>query len=658
MHEHQQQKVHRPAFSKQKEDARAKVADVVDSVVEKLRLQQHTTTAAVQHIYNAPSASTINYSHQSSTVNQPCTINQAQPSTIVNHQQKPIVNHHQQLSTVNNHHHQTHTVNSPPITNQSSIVSHPPPPSTVNQASVVDQQHHSAVSNHQQSSTVKNHQQLYGHRVCSEAGRGAPPLGIAPPQYPQGWTHNHPTPPPLATVNPPLSQPSTIKVNQQPQKNVYRHLCPECSKPYSCRKNVKRHRVSVHKLTEAEVLALNVQQGRGGGDSKAVTTTPIYGTPNPGLPTNSNQQQPTEISGKYPLATNNYPPQQYPNYHYYNDQPQHEQAPFSAPPTFSSSNHFQSTPFSWGSDDTRQYITPNKKVYPSQPPAMYTAYGCQYYEPGDPAPAYQNAACQHRHSFDATTNTTPTSNTYNNNWADLDYWDQIKSNVDGPLVSRSRDDDLEMARIAEDLKRSAEGEVGLNRQGSLSETNDSDVFLAKKPVELVLAEADSTFWEEELEGLTATTTECQFIQSKPVTLLSPISATVSEPMEKKLRRSLPATPLITMMDAESKEEHQKDDGKLKRKLKKPAKSASEQGSPPELSNRAPVEYSLKRHKQICQKYKDTKKGLKTELKFVLTDGLVNFNASDPDSTTTFSQTAINETDSGNAKAVKTEECQK
>ncbi|CAK5042161.1 unnamed protein product [Meloidogyne enterolobii] len=35
-------------------------------------------------------------------------------------------------------------------------------------------------------------------------------------------------------------------------KNVYRYLCPECDKPYSCRKNVKRHRISQHKVPAQE----------------------------------------------------------------------------------------------------------------------------------------------------------------------------------------------------------------------------------------------------------------------------------------------------------------------------------------------------------------------------------------------------------------------
>lgn len=81
---------------------------------------------------------------------------------------------------------------------------------------------------------------------------------------------------------------------------------------------------------------------------------------------------------------------------------------------------------------------------------------------------------------------------------DLDVWDQIKSRVDGPFT-HSRVDELDVARIAADLKRSAEEsqatppDYGYHQlQGMFP--GDQLVVESKKPVEL--AEADSTFCEE------------------------------------------------------------------------------------------------------------------------------------------------------------------
>ncbi|EJD76036.1 zinc finger protein [Loa loa] len=59
---------------------------------------------------------------------------------------------------------------------------------------------------------------------------------------------------------PPPSTSSTVlyrnNENMSSVTDNYRYECPECQKTYSCRKNVKRHRIAVHKLTPEEVAKI------------------------------------------------------------------------------------------------------------------------------------------------------------------------------------------------------------------------------------------------------------------------------------------------------------------------------------------------------------------------------------------------------------------
>uniref|UniRef100_A0A914HDX4 C2H2-type domain-containing protein n=1 Tax=Globodera rostochiensis TaxID=31243 RepID=A0A914HDX4_GLORO len=52
----------------------------------------------------------------------------------------------------------------------------------------------------------------------------------------------------LAAVKSEQTAAATATASASSTRNVYRYLCPECDKPYSCRKNVKRHRISQHKI--------------------------------------------------------------------------------------------------------------------------------------------------------------------------------------------------------------------------------------------------------------------------------------------------------------------------------------------------------------------------------------------------------------------------
>jgi hypothetical protein len=118
----------------------------------------------------------------------------------------------------------------------------------------------------------------------------------------------------------------------------------------------------------------------------------------------------------------------------------------------------------------------------------------------------------------------PNHSNYAEYWADFE---QIKSNTDRPFMNRSRDDDIEMARIVADLKRSAESDAvpmfstlpheaiqhrhpGSNvpSQFFLNDgtvTGGRFVQTMRKPVER--AEADSTFWEEDVTASARTSSD-------------------------------------------------------------------------------------------------------------------------------------------------------
>ncbi|KAL3994200.1 Zinc finger C2H2 type family protein [Acanthocheilonema viteae] len=71
------------------------------------------------------------------------------------------------------------------------------------------------------------------------------------------------TPVVCGTVQPQQTPPSASTAPYRNNENMssastdnYRYECPECQKTYSCRKNVKRHRIAVHKLTPEEVAKI------------------------------------------------------------------------------------------------------------------------------------------------------------------------------------------------------------------------------------------------------------------------------------------------------------------------------------------------------------------------------------------------------------------
>lgn len=83
---------------------------------------------------------------------------------------------------------------------------------------------------------------------------------------------------------------------------------------------------------------------------------------------------------------------------------------------------------------------------------------------------------------------------------DLEIWDQIKSRVDTPYMS-TRDDEIDVARIAADLKRSAEFE--LPQQPSASNGTDFHPHTSESRSNVTStverAEADSTFLDDNEE---------------------------------------------------------------------------------------------------------------------------------------------------------------
>lgn len=183
------------------------------------------------------------------------------------------------------------------------------------------------------------------------------------------------------------------------------------------------------------------------------------------------------------------------------------QAPYSAPPALNNSPHAGRPAFTFGPPSEAGYYNGTQNCWNSTPPLSSAAKNQAYpprwtqnsydsrqnppysamiptYIASPPGSQYQSAQFNYRHTsadngkivvytrkftcvirtqirfisisggsqpvmFGSPSANYPDGGFYpaTHNLADLDYWDQIKSNVDTPLTSRSRDDDLEMARI-------------------------------------------------------------------------------------------------------------------------------------------------------------------------------------------------------------------
>lgn len=114
----------------------------------------------------------------------------------------------------------------------------------------------------------------------------------------------------IQTSVPTMNSGGMMSSSRQPASLSSEFQCPECLKTYSCRKNVKRHRMAVHKLSAEEVSRpMSAAQSIGSmGDS-------------PPLPQQQQQQQQLgqQISNRVPMTRNEYRPEG----HGMNSQQQH-----------------------------------------------------------------------------------------------------------------------------------------------------------------------------------------------------------------------------------------------------------------------------------------------------------------------------------------------
>ncbi|KAK0395261.1 hypothetical protein QR680_001191 [Steinernema hermaphroditum] len=98
----------------------------------------------------------------------------------------------------------------------------------------------------------------------------------------------------------PLVSPPAKK---KPKRDDLRYECPECSKTYSCRKNVKRHRMAVHKMTLEQLQASDSVRVVvvSAVDSSSMTTYSHVLNPTTGVPNAVVKIEPSAITTVVPL---------------------------------------------------------------------------------------------------------------------------------------------------------------------------------------------------------------------------------------------------------------------------------------------------------------------------------------------------------------------
>ncbi|KAI1727635.1 zinc finger protein [Ditylenchus destructor] len=703
-------------------EANSKVADVVDSVVEKLRQQRSTIkdeSPLPPKEYVMPAAPTVTLhaqmpqtsvmlsnGHQYHYMQQLAPTHPA-PNSISyyphHHYVAPNYYHHPQQPQVAQMSHPMQVAPPPPQGSQwgpqpgTSVMA----PTQVNSIIVPSQSGPKNSQPHANTAMVQpqTHQSIGQYPAPLQANSG-----IAPNQA--NSTMN--SPPSTAPRKPTTETKAVTATNSAPLqtktnscssggggKNVYRHLCPECDKPYSCRKNVKRHRVSVHKVPFEEAQTGPIKKIKLNDDSveaQAETKTQSENAPRQNLaPTPMQPSGPGTQTGSKTVSSrpsqmpqNNYiqsppasvmPPTSAYNQQYTNAM-MTSQAPYSAPPALNNSPHSGRPAFTFGPPSETGYYNGTQNCWNSTSPLASAAKNQAYpprwtqnsydsrqnppysamlptYIASPPGSQYQTAQFNYRHTsadnggsqpvmFGSPSANYPDGGFYpaTHNLADLDYWDQIKSNVDTPLTSRSRDDDLEMARIVEDLKRSAEGDpryptqnesllagnetfhvlqpgnkiedksAALNVLSSGNQYPSMENAAARKSTELVLAEADTTFWEEDgeksasrHEGLQGSSPPV-LTSLKPVMLISspdkviPMASTSPVGKANAIFISHVNPPINAKTVDYTIENFQGSDSPPN---KNSIVSETKKAKPkkPALND-----YSLKRHRQICQKYKD------------------------------------------------------
>ncbi|CAD5215821.1 unnamed protein product [Bursaphelenchus xylophilus] len=306
---------------------------------------------------------------------------------------------------------------------------------------------------------------------------GVRPQLVMPPRqlimsqagYPMG--DHAPTSAPPTYVHPlqptPTSAPPTSAQNIP--KEAVRYLCPECCKTYSCRKHMKNHRQKEHGLTDEQVEGTNAAK-RVKVNNDGFIINPGYDRENelirqrfqanPPKPSKKKTSTPTTI----PQTNRNEDGRSIVNM----------QQPHSVPSTQGPSVYYEH-----GNYTPMSAMDPLSQSSESSTPQ---------YEQLQPMPMdYSQGG--------------PTLGSYPlrpfNHADDLDVWDQIKARVDGPF-NHTRADELDVARIAADLKRSAEesqlGELQVAGYHQMTHYSDQMVVESRKPVEL--AEADSTYCED------------------------------------------------------------------------------------------------------------------------------------------------------------------
>ncbi|KAI1720023.1 zinc finger protein [Ditylenchus destructor] len=687
-------------------EANSKVADVVDSVVEKLRQQRSTTkdeSPLPPKEYATPAAPTVTLhaqmpqtsvmlsnGHQYHYMQQLAPTHPA-PTSISyyphHHYVAPNYYHHPQQPQVAQMSHPMQVAPPPPQGSQwgpqprTSIMA----PAQVNSIIVPSQIGPKNSQSHANTAMVQpqTHQSIGQYPAALQTNSG-----IAPNQA--NSTMN--SPPSVAPVRKPTTEtqaatatnstPVQTKTNSCSSggggKSVYRHLCPECDKPYSCRKNVKRHRVSVHKVPFEEAQTGPIKKIKlNESPEEAPVETKIQSENAPRQNLGPTTMQPTALGTQTGSKTVSSRPSQMPQNNYIQSpqasampptsaysQPHtnammSSQAPYSAPPALNNSPHAGRPAFTFGPPSEAGYYNGTQNCWNSTPPLSSAAKNQAYpprwtqnsydsrqnppysamiptYIASPPGSQYQSAQFNYRHTsadnggsqpvmFGSPSANYPDGGFYpaTHNLADLDYWDQIKSNVDTPLTSRSRDDDLEMARIVEDLKRSAEGDprypaqndsllagngtfhelqpgtkiddksAALNVLSSANQYPCIENAAARKSTELVLAEADTTFWEEDGDK-NASRHEALQGNSPPVlTSLKPVMLISSPDKGIPMANTSPVGKANAIFIA-----HVNPPINAKT-VDYTIENFQGSDSPPNKNN-----YSLKRHRQICQKYKD------------------------------------------------------
>ncbi|CAD5211468.1 unnamed protein product [Bursaphelenchus okinawaensis] len=283
-------------------------------------------------------------------------------------------------------------------------------------------------------------------------------------------SENTPTSAPPNYMHPPQQTPTSAPPNPAPAppKDAVRYLCPECCKTYSCRKHMKNHRQKEHSLNDEQVEGQNA--------AKRVKVNPEGFIITPGFE-HENEiikqrmlTNPPKVSKKKSSAAAAHP-----------SRPNEEQHRVGVP-----MHQPHSVPAVQGPSAFYDHNSYNP-LSAMEPLSQSSESSTPQYEQLQPVP------------MDYTLAGVPTE-TYHqrmfNHADDLDVWDQIKARVDGPF-NHTRADELDVARIAADLKRSAEeSQLGELHSTSYQMTHYTDqmVVESRKPVEL--AEADSTFCED------------------------------------------------------------------------------------------------------------------------------------------------------------------